>query len=397
MESQKAIAMNKGFARILISKSLRVFLSGMVSVLTPIYLRYLGFSPFLVGLSIFTVVLGNVTTNLVLTWLRGRINLKTYLMVVSSLFSASGFILFASTRPLAIFLALFMGNMSTSGTETGPFQSIETGILPDLVSRKFVNRAYGIYNFLGYAFSSLGALASSVPAYFHYSPLSFRALYLAYGAGGVAMLINYTKFEYREERGSRASIRDFDESAKRDLYLITALFSADALGGGFIVQSMVAYWFNLRYGVSLNVLGPLFMAANAVSATSLLLAPLIAERIGNLRTMVVTHLVSNAFLLMIPAFPSLWASALFLLLRQSTSQMDVPTRQAFLVEVFRREYRVTFNSVSNTFRSLASLVGSPLDGIALEGGLLALPFLAAGLIKVTYDLLIYYYYHDRAR
>lgn len=389
--------MSRGFARVLLGKSLRVFLSGMVSVLTPIYLRYLGFSPFLVGMSVFTVVLGNAASNLVLTWFRGTVRVKTFLIIVSLLFSASGLLLFASTSAPIIFLALFIGNASTTGTEAGPFQSVEAGLIPDLVDRGFVGRAYGLYNFLGYAFSSLGALASSTPSYFHYSIASFRALYLAYGVGGAVMLLNYATLDFREEVTKGASLRDLDSSARRDLYLITALFSMDALGGGFIAQSIVAYWFNLRYGASLRVLGPLFMAANAVSAMSLLLAPLLAERVGNLRTMVFTHLVSSAFLVMVPVAPSFWASALFLLLRQSTSQMDVPTRQAFVVEIFRREYRITFNSVSNTFRSLSSLVGSPLDGLALESGLLALPFFAGGFIKMAYDLLIYYYYHDRVR
>ncbi|WP_292319162.1 MFS transporter [Caldisphaera sp.] len=389
--------MNIGFARILMSKSIRVFLSGIVSILTPFYLKYLGFSPFLIGISIFVIVLGNVVQNLILTWFRSKINIKTYLLIVSLLFSISGFILFISSSIFLIFLSLFIGNISTTGTETGPFQSIEAGILPDLVDKSFVNRAYGIYNFLGYTFSSLGALTSSIPAYFNYDIFSFKIFYLLYGIGGLIIFINYVKFNYKEDKSTRLSLKDFDKKAKRDLYLITALFSTDALGGGFIVQSIVAYWFNLRYGISLKILGPLFTAVNIITAISLLLAPLIAERLGNLRTMVITHLISNVFLIMIPIFSSFWISAMFLLLRQSMSQMDVPTRQAFIVEIFKREYRVSFNSISNTFRSISSLFGSPLDGIALENGLLILPFFAGGFIKIFYDISIFYFYHNRTK
>ncbi len=389
--------MNRGFARILISKSLRVFLSGVVAILTPIYLKYLGFSPFLVGISIFIIVLGNVTTNLILTWFRSKINIKTYLLVISLLFSISGFMIFFSTQLYIIFIALYLGNISTSGTETGPFQSIETGILPDLVNKSFINRAYGIYNFLGYAFSSLGALTSSLPSYMGETLFSFKIFYLIYGIGGIIMLINYSMFSFREEPSSRISIKNFDKNAKRDLYLITSLFSLDALGGGFVLQSLIAYWFNLRYGISLKVLGPLFMIVNIITAISILLAPLIAEKIGNLRTMVITHLISNFFLIMIPVFPSFWLSALFLFLRQSTSQMDVPTRQSFIVEIFKKEYRVSFNAISNTFRSLTSLVGSPIDGIALEYSLFTLPLFAGGFIKIIYDIAIFYYYHNRTK
>jgi predicted MFS family arabinose efflux permease len=389
--------MNIGFARVLMSKSIRVFLFSIVSILTPFYLKYLGFSSFLIGISIFIIVLGNVIQNIFLTWFRSKINLKTYLLIVSLFLSLSGFILFFFSSIFLIFLALFLGNISTTGTETGPFQSIETGILPDLVDKSFVNRAYGIYNFLGYTFSSLGALASSIPAYFNYALFSFKILYLVYGIAGLIIFVNYIKFNYKEDISNRISIKEFDKKAKRDLILMTALFSADALGGGFIVQSIIAYWFNVKYGVSLKLLGPLFMAVNIITAISLLLAPLIAEKLGNLKTMVITHLISNIFLILIPVFSSFWISAMFLLLRQSMSQMDVPTRQAFVTEIFKRDYRVSFNSISNTFRSISSLVGSPIDGIALENGLLTLPFFAGGFIKIFYDISIFYFYHNRTK
>lgn len=357
----------------------------------------MGFSSFLIGISIFIIVLGNVIQNIFLTWFRSKINLKTYLLIVSLFLSLSGFILFFFSSIFLIFLALFLGNISTTGTETGPFQSIETGILPDLVDKSFVNRAYGIYNFLGYTFSSLGALASSIPAYFNYALFSFKILYLVYGIAGLIIFVNYIKFNYKEDISNRISIKEFDKKAKRDLILMTALFSADALGGGFIVQSIIAYWFNVKYGVSLKLLGPLFMAVNIITAISLLLAPLIAEKLGNLKTMVITHLISNIFLILIPVFSSFWISAMFLLLRQSMSKMDVPTRQAFVTEIFKRDYRVSFNSISNTFRSISSLVGSPIDGIALENGLLTLPFFAGGFIKIFYDISIFYFYHNRTK
>ncbi|WP_048816736.1 MFS transporter [Caldisphaera lagunensis] len=389
--------MNSGFARILISKSLRVFLSGIIAIITPIYLKYLGLTPFLIGISIFIIVLGNVVTNLILTWFRNKINIKTYLMIISLLFSIAGFMIFFSTQLYIIFIALFLGNISTSGTETGPFQSIETGILPELVNKNFINRAYGIYNFLGYALSSLGSLTSSIPSYLGESLFSFKIFYLIYGIGGLVMLINYSMLNFKEEPSLRIPIKKFDKNAKKDLYLITTLFSLDALGGGFILQSIIAYWFNLRYNVSLKILGPLFMAVNIITAMSILLAPLIAEKLGNLRTMVITHLISNFFLIMIPVFPSFWLSVLFLLLRQSTSQMDVPTRQAFIVEIFKKEYRVSFNAISNTFRSLASLAGSPIDGIALGYSLFTFPLFSGGFIKIIYDLAIFYYYHNRVK
>lgn len=174
----------------------------------------------------------------------------------------------------------------------------------------------------------------------------------------------------------------------------------DAFGGGLVSQSIVSYWFYVRYGASLRELGIIFLAVNSVTAASIIAAPpLVAERLGNLKTMVYTHMVSSAFLILIPPLAStLPGSLLFLLLRQSTSQMDVPTRQAFMAQIFGGdEERVPAMAITNTARSLAALPGAPIAGSAIAVGLLGgLPFLLSGSSKIAYDAAIYLSYRERA-
>jgi len=161
--------------------------------------------------------------------------------------------------------------------------------------------------------------------------------------------------------------------SNRDVAVLSALFSADAFGGGLVSQSLLSLWFHVRYGASAAELGIVFGAANAITAASLMAASLIAERVGNLRTMVFTHVFSNVFLVLIPFGGSLALSAAFLLARQGLSQMDVPTRQAFMAEIFDEEERVRAFAVTNTFRSLAGLPGPLLVSAMLSSGLRACP------------------------
>ncbi len=380
-------------------RGLRTFVFGMVSVLTPIYLAMLGFSPTYVGVSIFLVVLGNVSSNILLTWFGDVIGRRSLLIIFSLLTFVSGILLSSSSLyPPVLALALFMGNISTTGTEAGPFQSIEVGVLPRFTGNR-LGRVLGIYNLIGYSASSLGALASSIPAYLGDKLVFVRLMYLIYAMAGLVMAIIYSALGNIEAGGRRPGLRGgLGRAAVVDIRNLSILFSVDAFGGGLVTQSLLSYWFYVRYGVTLRELGLVFMVVNVVTAISLVIAPLIAERIGNLRTMVYTHLLSNVFLILVPLAGSFMGSLAFLLLRQSVSQMDVPTRQAFMAQIFSDEERVPANAVTNTARSIGSLPGPLIVGdLISQGGLYSLPFIISGSMKIMYDLTIYLMYRNRVR
>ncbi|MDP7974671.1 MAG: MFS transporter [Thermoprotei archaeon] len=380
---------------IYLAKGVRVFAFGMVTIVTPIYLARLGFNPLMVGASLFAVVLGNAVSNLFLTWYGNSFGRKRSLLAFSLLMAASGALLFLSSSPLVVFPALFIGNISTNSTETGPFQSVETGVLPSLVRSK--ERAFGIYNFIGYGAASVGSLAASLPAYFNQSLLSFRALYLLYGLVGMFLFVAYLGLSGVESASKRPGLSYLTSAGKKDLVRLSALFSVDAFGGGFVTQSLLAYWFFLEFHASLKELGPIFTVVNIITALSIIASSFIAEKIGNLRTMFYSHLLSNVFLIMIPLSNALLLAVLFLFLRQSVSQMDVPARQALMAELFNPDERVTANAITNTARTLSALPGSPVTGALLSAGYVALPIFVGGMSKIGYDFTMFGAYRRRVR
>lgn len=378
---------------IFLAKAARVTAFGIVSIMTPIYLARLGYDSTYVGISLMVIIAGNALSNIFVTWQSRRFGRRNTLLLFSLLMTLSGLILFSTTSLPLILIALFIGNVSTTGTEAGPFQSIETGVLPSIVGQKMADRAFGVYNLIGYASASVGAWLASLPSLWGETIPAFQSLFLAYGIAGLLLFAIYTQLkgiEAEEVGTARRGVK-----AIRDLKVLSLLFSLDAFGGGFVTQSILSYWFFLIYGASLTELGGIFFFVNIITALSTLGSSFVAERFGNLRTMVGTHLLSNAFLLAIPFAGSYWGALSFLFLRQSVSQMDVAPRQAFLATVFDPEDLVSANAVTNTLRILSSIVGGPASGIALSAGLASLPLLAGGVSKITYDFAIFAAYRDR--
>lgn len=387
-------------AYVFVGKAARVFVFGLVSIMTPIYLAMLGYSAFYVGLALAVIVASNVFSNVLLTWYGDSVGRKRFLLLFSSLMLVSGILLYSTTNLSVILIAFFLGNISTTGTETGPFQSIEAGILPNMVSDERRNRAFGVYNLIGYSASSVGAFAASTPSYFQNSLFVFRSLYLLYGLVGMLLFALYMRLgnvEAVRTETKKPGLGDTSSGARSEITKLSLLFSIDAFGGGFVSQSLLSYWFFLVYGVSLQNLGVIFLVVNVITAVSTLGASFLADRLGNLRTMVYTHLLSNVFLVLVPLAGSLLGSLAFLFLRQSISQMDVPTRQALMTEIFSDSERVPAYAITNTSRSVSSVFGAPISGALLGASLASVPLLIGGFSKILYDVLIFLSYRRKVR
>jgi len=383
---------------IFISKASRASVSSLLSILTPIYLTRLGYSALYVGVALTTILAGNAFFNIILTWYGDYLGRRRSLLVFSLLVVVSGVLLSSTIFLPLILLGLFLGNISTTATEAGPFQSIETGILPILVSKGKENRAFGVYNFIGYGASSIGAFAASAPDYFQDSLLGSRLLYFVYGLVGILLLLVYRKVKNIESQVTgprKIGPGNVRPEARRDITKLSFFYSVDAFGGSLVSQFVLSYWFSQVYKVSLSSLGVIFLAVNVVTAFSTLAAPVLAERLGNLRTMVSTHLLSNVFLIMVPLAGSFLVALAFLFLRQSISQMDVPTRQAFMAQLFTDQERVPANAITNTSRSLSGTLGGPITAILFSVGAASLPILTGGFSKILYDLLIFHSYKNK--
>lgn len=170
---------------------------------------------------------------------------------------------------------------------------------------------------------------------------------------------------------------------------LAALFALDAFAGGFIVQSIVAYWFYLRYGADLNQLSGIFFGINILSALSFLAAPAIARRIALLNTMVFTHLPSNFPILLVPLMPTLELTVVILLLRNLLSQLDVPTRQSYTIVIVEPDERAAAAGVLSVPRNAGAALAPLFTGAIVANPLYGWPFVLAGALKVVYELLIF--------
>lgn len=384
--------------RIYLAKGVRVYVSGLLSIVMPFYLKALGYGPFFQGLALVAILAGNAASNMAVTYFDARLGRKRLLQLFSGLMVAAGGVLVFESAAVPILLACLIGNVSSTGTEGGPFQSIEAGVLPDLAPTGASVKVFGRYNMIGYSAAALGQLTSSGPGLLGNSLVAFQAVFAGFAAAGAILLVVYSRLEGLEaSRAVRPGLANLSPQGRKDLVRLSGLFSMDAFGGVFVTTYLLSIWFNSVYGLRLEELGPVFFAATLISAASTYGASAIALRIGNLRTMVYTHLASNCFLILMGVAGSLPLALAFLFLRQGLSQMDVPARQALMTEMFRKEERVQAYAVTNTLRSAGSFVSGPVSAGMLGVGLVgSLPF-AGGGVKVVYDLLTFAAYRRRFR
>ncbi len=393
--------LSRSGARIIyLAKGSRVFVSGMISIFIPYYLNAIGYDRLFVSFALVAILAGNAISNLGLTYFETRLGRRRFLQTFSLLMLAAGVTLAATRNPAAILLACLLGNISTTGTEAGPFQSIEAGVLPDLGNGMATVKAFGTYNFVGYVASSVGAFTAGTPGFLGNTTPVFQGLFLAFGAVGLLLFLLYSRLDALDSKDQGRSIPvqpNLSPSSRREVTRLSALFSVDAFGGSFVSQYVLSYWFLQTYSVSGQELAGIFFITNVIAAASIYGAALIAVRFGNLRTMFFTHVASNVFLVLIPFAGSLVGALVFLFLRQSVSQMDVPTRQALMTDMFPSDERVAVYAVTNTTRSGGAFVGGPVTSALYAFGLLSGPILVGGFSKLVYDFAVYGSYRRKFR
>ena len=314
------------------------------------------------------------------------------LMIGAGLMLLAG-LLFAFTSSLPVLLiAAIIGVISPSGYEVGPFLAVEQAALSEAVPGKQRTSVFAWYNLAGSFATALGALAggglSGILQNVGATPLnSYRAILLGYAAIGMLLVLLFARLssaiEASRTDGSTTLQTQFGLHRSRGVVVkLSALFGLDAFAGGFVLQSIVAYWFHIRFGVNPATLGGIFFAANILAGISALAAAWVAARIGLLNTMVFTHLPSNILLLLIPLMPNLSLAAGLLLLRFSISQMDVPPRQAYIMAVVAPDERSAAAGVTGIARTIGASLSPALAGLLISNpALLGAPFFVAGAFK----------------
>jgi len=367
---------------VLVAKTLRTFCYGFLGILLPVYLAEHGMDARGVGLAMTCTLVGSA----VLTWAirrpAERLGARSALCALAALSALAAAMLLLSEHPWVVVLAAMIGNVAVGTGETGPFLSIEQVVVARAVVGPRRTTVLSVYNLLGYAAAGLGAAVVGLAA-----P---RALFAMFLGVAVVQAVLYARLP-RVTVARATSARAVSSALIRRL---AALFALDSFAGGFVLQSLVAYFLHQRYALGLEALGQIFLIAQLVTAASLLLAARAARRFGLLNTMVVSHLLSNVFLIAIAAAPGAWAAVVLLYARQLLSQMDVPTRQAYVMAVVEDHEREAAATTTTLWRTVAQAVSPTVTGWVMASVALAAPFVVGGGLKIVYDVLLWATFKD---
>jgi len=388
------------------TRFIRLFAYGLLAVILFLYLSQLGYSDSHIGLLLSFTLIGDTAISLWLTTRADRLGRRKMLLVGALLMVMAG-ILFALTHNYALLIiAATVGVISPSGNEVGPFLSIEQAALAHVISDQDRTATFAWYTLAGSMAAALGSLAGGGFAQFlqhaGISPLaSYRAIVILYALLGILLLILflllsrgveviYPSQAQAQTSGASPNVLLGLHRSRGVVFRLSGLFALDAFGGGFVIQSIAAYWFHKRFGADPATLGAIFFGANLLAAFSALAAASLARRFGLINTMVFTHRPSNVLLILVPLMPSLQLAIILLFLRFSISQMDVPTRQSYTMAVVSPDERSAAAGVTNVVRTTGAAI-APLFAGRLLGNpaLMNLPFFLAGGLKIIYDLLLY--------
>ena len=376
--------------RLIATRAARGFADGIASVLLASYLSRRGFSPVQIGAIATATLFGSAALLLSVGLLGHRYSRRQILLWSAALMSLTGIAFYLVTGFWGLLLVAFVGTLNPSSGDVTLFLPTEQAVLSEASSSRDRTSLFAWYNLAGAFAGALGSLAAGLPDAL--APAAAvqaeRAAFLVYAAFGGLSALLYRKLSPRVEVEAAAAAAPLRESRGVVLQL-AALFSIDAFGGGFVVQSILALWLFRRFDVPVSTAGAIFFAVNLLGAFSQLVSARIAARIGHVRTMVFTHLPANCFLILAGMMPTLPLAAFFLLLRAMLSQMDVPARQAYVMAMVPREERAAAASVTNVPRSLASAVAPLLAGALLQRSAFGWPLICAGLLKALYDLALY--------
>ncbi len=373
-----------------------MFAYGMLAVILALHLQSVGLTNTQMGLLFSFTLVGDTVISLFLTTRADRFSRKWTLVIGAALMVFSS-VVFASTGNFWILvIAATIGVLSPSGNEIGPFLPVEQAALSEELAGEQRVTVFAWYNLAGYFAAALGSLVGGLGSQYLQNlgmsaVESYRMVILGHGAVGFLLMLCYLPLGQAAEAVktfSAPNLLGLTES-KRIVLTLSALFSLDAFGGGFVMQSLIAYWFHLRWNANPAQLGLILLFGNLFAGVSSLVAGKMAAKFGLINTMVWTHIPSNILLIMVPLMPSFGWSMAVLLVRFCLSQMDVPTRQAYVMSVVRPEERSAAGGVTNVARSIGVSTSPLLIGTLLAQPALGLTFIAAGSIKIVYDLALW--------
>jgi MFS family permease len=377
---------------------LRSFGVGLMGVLLGIYLFRTGLTSFAIGVILAVGLTGAALATVLVSLIADRVGRRTFLLSLSLLSGVGGIALAVSPSLPELSILAFVGMLNGTGTDRSAASALDQAIIPGLVSN--IKRTWNLawYNVLLDGGGALGAMAAALPILLQrqlsVSVLrSYRLVFFGYFGLCIVVAALYFFLSPAVEVANPseiASVRTrIAPESKRIVARLTALFSLDAFGGGFLTDALVAYWFFRRFGIGEERLGLVFFAVHILNAASHLGAAWLARRIGLVNTMVFTHLPSSLFLIAVPFAPTFKVAILLFLCREALVEMDVPTRQSYVAAVVLPNERTFASGLTNLTRNVFWAVGSSAAGLVMQNLAFSAPLVIGGGMKVTYDLVLY--------
>jgi MFS family permease len=381
--------MRRDYRLLLLVRLLRSFGFGFIPVLLGLRFEERGLGAGSLGAALAIGVLAAALSGLPLAALASKLGRRPVLTAIGMLMALTGADLAFASQPAMLVLAGVTGMLGASGADLGPFLAIEQAALVDSVADERRNRAFGRYSLTGGLALAAGGLVASLGT----SPARVEILFLLFAALGV--LTAAISLFLSPEAAAASPGPIISRASARPLAGLAALFGVDALGGGLVLQTVIAYWLHIRFGAGSALLGPSFALIALVQAGSYEVASRLADRIGLVRTMVFTHLPSNVLLMLVPFSPNLAVALALLTVRFSLAQMDVPARQAYIASIVPPGERAGALALMGTVRGVMQAAGPLIAGVAIQAAAAGLPFLLAGGLKISYDLGLYAAFSQR--
>ncbi len=388
--------LNRDGKLLLAANIARMFSFGFLSIILAIYLTHVGYNELYTGIIITATLVSGSFFTLFASIYGDRIGRRKTLIIFAGLMSISGAIFALTTDYYLLLLAALIGFINPTGVNFGAFVSVEQAIIPQTSSDKKRNYAFALFSTIGTLAMAAGTLTAKVPDFLRVEygfalVNSFQPLFILYALIGLTTMGIYASLSKNAEVQTATPVRKItlSKETKSIVKKLSALFGMDSFAGGFVIQSWVAYWFFAKFAVPENEVANIFFIAGILTAVSYMVAAKLASRIGLVRTMVFTHIPANILLIPLALAPTLHLAMAIYMVRMFLSQMDVPTRQSYVVAIVKPEERTAVAGITNLSRNIPFSVTPTIVGYMFQFVSLAFPFIFGGVLKTVYDLLLY--------
>ena len=384
---------------LLCARIVRTFAYGFLSVILAIYLKLIGFDDILIGIILSATLINSVIFTLFASFYADRLGRRNVLILYALMMSISGTIFFITENPIALIIGALIGTLNITGSETSAFLSIEQSILPQTIKdNRKRNTLFGFYNMAGTFAMGAGILIVNLSILiqneFELDQIyAIKLLFLFYSLLGILIIGIYLKLsssiEIKKEKLFKPLSKTLTPKSKKIVAKLSGLFAIDSFAGGFAIQSIVSFWFFTKFDIDLSTISYIFSLGSVLTAFSYLIAAKIADKIGLINTMVFTHIPSNILLILLAVAPNLEIAILFYMVRMALSQMDVPTRQSYIIAVVEEDERTASAGITNLSRNIAQAISPSITGYIIGFLSLSAPFIIGGLLKILYDITLY--------